>query len=271
MDACLVDGELANVLPFDDRGLAYGDGVFETLAMHGSHPRFWQQHMDRLGRGCERLGLHMPPQAVLLREAQTVAAGYRHSVVKIVVTRGSGGRGYRPDQAAAGRRVVSVHDFPEAIEAQAQAGVRARICSLRLAVQPALGGIKHLNRLEQVLAARELAAQPEQEGILLDADGHLVSGLSGNLFLVSDSRLLTPRVDRCGVRGVARALILRDYTSRCELRRMLPDMLPDADEVFLCNAVRGIVPVVGIDAHHWPVGPVTRSLQDWFRRVADSS
>jgi 4-amino-4-deoxychorismate lyase len=127
--------------------------------------------------------------------------------------------------------------------------------------------MKHLNRLEQVLAAAELAAAGADEGILLDHEEFLISAISSNIFLVSEQQLLTPRLDRCGVRGVVRGRIVKEFKSRCELRRVSLDMLPEAEEVFLCNTVRGIIPVLSIDDHQFKPGPVTRELQEW---MADS-
>lgn len=263
---CLVDGELSDCVPADDRGLAYGDGLFETLVVERGRPRFWQGHMDRLAAGCERLGLEAPGQGVLLREVQTVAAGETLCVVKIVLTRGSAGRGYGPPSEARPRRVVSAHRWPLSEEQQAalRRGVRVRICRLRLAIQPALGGMKHLNRLEQVLARAEWSDPEIAEGLLLDPEDHLVSAVAANLFLVSNGRLLTPRLDRCGVRGVLRAQVLKAFKSRSEQRRLTLDMLPEADEVFLCSTVRGIVPVRRVDHWEFDMGPVTREVMDWY-------
>jgi len=266
----LVNGEIAAFVPADDRGLSYGDGLFETIAVIGGRPRFWQAHMDRLDESCRRLSLDPPSQATLLREVQTVAAGQPRCVVKIILTRQAAGRGYATAGQRAVNRVVSAHDWPVNGDSLRQLGVEARTLELRLAQQPALGGIKHLNRLEQVLASLELEDSPGLEGILLDGDGHLISALSANLFLVSGGNLLTPRMDRCGVRGVVRGLILRDFKARCELRRIMPDMLPEVDEAFLCNAVRGIVPLRRLDALEWNIGPVTRDLQAWFERRAEA-
>jgi len=265
---CLVNGEISRHADADDRGLNYGDGLFETMAVLGGRPRFWQAHMDRLVEGCRRLSLDMPGQATLLREVQTAAAGQPRCVVKILISRRSDGRGYASNGQRASNRVVSAHSWPEGIEDLRDQGVSARTLELRLAQQTALGGIKHLNRLEQVLAAMELQSTPGMEGILLDQDGHLISALSSNLFLVFGGNLLTPRMDRCGVRGVVRGLILRDFKPRCELRRITADMLPEVDEAFLSNSVRGIVPLRAIDDLAWPVGPVTRELQAWFVRRA---
>ena len=250
MHECLVNGEILELVPASDRGFNYGDGLFETLAVTHGRPRWWQDHMDRLAAGCERMDIAVPPQAVLLREVQTVSAGLVRCVAKIVLTRGSGGRGYHPVLDGQANRVVSSHAWPTGIERDADEGVNAQVCELRLAIQPRLGGMKHLNRLEQVMASMELAASDSDEGILLDAEGNLISAISSNLFLVSGDQLLTPRLDRSGVRGVLRAVILRLFKSRCELRRISPDMLSEVSEVFLCSSVRGIIPVRRIDDHH---------------------
>ncbi len=263
MLSCLVDGVVSEYVPADDRGLAYGDGVFETLAVEGGRPRLWQAHMDRLALGCERLGLATPPQEVLWREVTTVAGGPPRCIAKIIISRGSGGRGYAPPARAEGLRVVSAHPWPEGLDRDREHGVHAVTCDIRVALQPALRGIKHLNRLEQVLAAAELAAKPGKEGILLNTEGYVIGAVNANLFAVIGDQLLTPRLDRCGVHGVLRELLLRDHLARCDRRRVTLDLLGEADEVFLCSAVRGIVPLRSIDALSWNIGPVTRELQAW--------
>jgi 4-amino-4-deoxychorismate lyase len=261
---CLIDGEISNYTAASNRGLNYGDGLFETLVVQNGRPRRWQAHMDRLGAGCERLGIVMPAQAILLREVQTVSAGLMGTVVKIVLTRGGAARGYQAHRDAVCVRIISAHAFPPDIEQRAAHGVKARVCDLRLAIQPALGGMKHLNRLEQVLASSELFEEDVSEGILLDREDHLISAISANIFLVMENRLLTPRLDRCGVRGVVRDQLLAAFSRRCEQRRIQMDLLHEADEVFICNSVRGIVPVTAIDAESYSIGPVTRELQDWL-------
>ena len=264
MIECLVNGEISTFVHSANRGLNYGDGLFETLHVHQGRPRRWQAHMDRLGAGCEQLGLDMPPQAILLREVQTVSAGLSEAVVKIIITRAGQGRGYMPPETTDSTRIVSSHIYPDGVLEQAREGVRARICDLRLAIQPALGGIKHLNRLEQVIASVETRKAGVAEGILLDGEDHIISAISANIFLVAEHRLLTPRLDRCGVRGVLRGLILAGFAARCEQRRLMVDILREVDEVFICNAVRGIVPVTSIDDYEFNIGPVTRELQTWF-------
>ncbi len=270
MYECLVDGEISRYVETTNRGLNYGDGLFETLSVMRGRPRRWQAHMDRLGAGCERLGLPMPPQAILLRDVQTVSAGLAATVVKIVLVRSGNGRGYSPSKVSSCVRIVSAHAYPQGLAHNAEKGVNARICKLRLAIQPALGGMKHLNRLEQVLASSESIGDDHTEGLLLDCENHLVSAISANIFLVMGELLLTPRLDQCGVRGVLREQILKAFGSRCEQRRIMVDMMTEADEVFICNSVRGVVPIVSIDDLEYPVGPVTREIQSWLEKCEAS-
>lgn len=262
---CLIDGEISTFVAAGNRGLNYGDGLFETLVVHNGRPRRWQSHMDRLFAGSERLGINAPPQAILLREVQNVSAGMLDCVVKIVLCRAGQARGYAPPQNAGCVRIVSAHEYPPDVEENAARGVKARICDLGLALQPALGGIKHLNRLEQVLASSEEFPEGVTEGILLDQESHVISAVSANIFLVLDERLLTPRLDRCGVRGVIRSQLLSAFGTRCEQRRIQVDLLQEADEVFICNSVRGIVPLTAIDGQSFDIGPVTRELQGWLQ------
>lgn len=282
MHDCLVNGEISNSVNVMDRGLNYGDGVFETLRVRAGKPRFWQSHMDRLETGCQRLGIERPDQAVLLREVQTVAAGHPECVVKIVITRGvpdpMASRGYAPPVNCPVTRIVSAHMLPPDIKtnvegvidpdntSHSRAGLKVRICELRLAHQPVLAGIKHLNRLEQVMARSEWNDPEISEGVMLDENDHLVCGTASNIFLVSAGRMLTPRLDRCGVRGVLRGEILRLFSARCEQRRITLDMLPEADEVFLCNSVRGIMPVRRINDWRYNLGPVTLEVKEWLER-----
>jgi 4-amino-4-deoxychorismate lyase len=268
MNECLINGEISTLVTASNRGLNYGDGLFETLLVNNGRPRRWQGHMDRLGVGCERLGLKMPPQSILLREVQTVSAGLANAVVKIVITRGGVARSYMPPEDDNCVRIVSAHLYPQGIAEIARKGVRARLCELRLAIQPALGGMKHLNRLEQVLASAELRKFDASEGVLLDREDNVVCAVAANIFLVMDDRLLTPRLDLCGVRGVVRGHILAGFAARSELRRITLDMVHEADEVFICNTVKGIVPVTAIDDQEYAIGPVTRELQTWLMESA---
>ncbi|MCJ7815964.1 MAG: aminodeoxychorismate lyase [Xanthomonadales bacterium] len=263
---CLVDGEISDQVSAADRGLLYGDGLFETISVIGGQPRFWQGHMDRLSAGCEQLGLPATPQAVLLRELKTICAGRPDCTVRIIITRGTAGQGYAPGIPAQSNRIVSAHSRPLSKENHSTFGIRARLCNLRLGIQPALAGMNHLTRLEQVTARAEWDDPLIFEGILLDREDHVISGVSSNIFLVYSGRLLTPRLDRCGIRGVMRSAILNAFRPRCEQRRLLLDMLPEAHEVFVCDSVHGILPVIRIDNWEYEIGTVTREVQDWLNQ-----
>jgi 4-amino-4-deoxychorismate lyase len=257
----LVDGHAETGLPLDDRGLAYGDGLFETIRFVAGRAPLWTGHMTRLARGCRRLRIEVPSKDQLLAEAQQIAGSERDAVIKIIVTRSSG-RGYAGDKDATARCMIMARSLP-GIDANAyRHGVRLRWCALRLSMQPALAGLKHLNRLEQVLARGEWRDPRIYDGLLCDQEGEVVSATSANLFIVRRGVLLTPKLDRCGVAGVARATILRRAAYFCRVReaRLRVDDVDSADEIFLSNAVRGIVPVRALARRRFRLGPVTRRL-----------
>ena len=261
---CLVNGEISAFVPVTNRGLHFADGVLELIPVLQGRPLRWQLHMDRLSLSCERLGVTAPAQAILLREVQTVSAGLAEAVVQIIVTRNGSSDTYATADDSGCTRIVSAHAYPTDALERSRHGVKARICDLRLSIQPALGGINHLNRLERVLATREMSGQDEQEGLLLDTEGNVISAIDANVFIVMGDRLLTPRLDRCGVRGILRAQVLAHFSARCEQRRIQEDFLREAHEVFLCDTVRGISPVTDIGDIHYGIGSVTREVQAWL-------
>lgn len=259
----LVDGVAAAHVAADDRGLLYGDGLFETIAYVSGRAPLWTRHMARLAEGCARLGLPAPDATGLARETSLVCAGLDRAVVRITLTRGSGPRGYAPPASPQPTRIVSAGPAPEIPPDWYHRGVRVRRCDLRLPEQPRLAGIKHLSRLESVLARAEWNDPAIVEGLLCDARGHVIGATSANLFAAIGGRLVTPKLDRCGVAGVARAQVLA-WREECEVRNLAMDEFMQADEVFLTNAVRGIVPVTALDERRWPVGAVARELrQRW--------
>jgi 4-amino-4-deoxychorismate lyase len=254
----LVDGHSALDVPLDDRGLAYGDGLFETIRFIGGAAPLWRGHMVRLMRGCKALRLTAPPPATLHRDA-TLLAAQDDCIVKLIVTRADG-RGYAGGTRA--RRIALRYAVPDVEPADYVLGVRARWCRLRLSLQPALAGLKHLNRLEQIIARAEWNDRRIREGLLCDADDRVIGATSANIFIVRRDRLLTPQLDRCGVAGVARAWIIAQAkrwlpVEECVLARK---DIESADEVFLSNAVRGIAPIRAIASQRFGIGPVTRRL-----------
>lgn len=245
-----VDGVADAALPADDRGLHYGDGLFETMRVTAGAVPLLDRHLARLARGCARLGFVAPDEALLRREIAAACAGRAAGVLKLIVTRGSAARGYRAPGAASPRRILSLHPAADRPGTHATEGVRLRTCSTRLAIGSALAGLKHLNRLEQVTARSEWQDEAIVEGLMLDAEGSVVGGTMTNLFLVRGGALVTPMLDRCGVSGVARAVVLECAQALgipASEQRLGREALDAADAMFLCNAVVGLWPARELD------------------------
>lgn len=260
----LIDGVVADRISALDRGLAYGDGLFESIRLVGATAPLWPRHMQRLSEGCDRLRMPAPDPAQLWREVQAVTRDMPHAVVRITITRGIGERGYALPTAPRPTRVVAAFAPPRISGDSYTQGVRMRVCDIRLAEQPMLAGMKHLNRLEQVLARAEWHDPAIAEGVLRDSHGRVVSATMANLFAVIDGALLTPALDHCGVAGVARAEVLavRPQTWVCELTL---DALHGASEIFLSSSVRGILPVRSLGERNYAAGGVARELQQHWR------
>jgi len=270
MTPVLVDGQPAPCIPAGDRGLAYGDGVFETLRLVAGRPRMLDRHLQRLERGCRRLGFAAPASALLETEIAAIAAAAPpDGVIKLIVTRGDGGRGYRPPSAPQPRRILSAHPAPGHDPAWWRDGVALRICTTRLGCNPALAGIKHLNRLEQVLARQEWDDPGVPEGLMLDHDGNLVCGTQANVFVVRDGMLMTPALDACGVEGVMRGFVLTQAAKmglRVTTGTLKLDLLAQAGELFVTNAVIGIWPVRTVGEQAFVPGPVAALMQQLLAR-----
>jgi 4-amino-4-deoxychorismate lyase len=229
-----------------DRGLAYGDGLFETIRVENGQPVLFQEHLQRLYEGCRSLGI--PPQlAHWVAELNRKSAQLQFGILKLIVTRGCGGRGYRPSQQPQTRSIFS--EFPPMDYSLAQKGIKAQICKIRLAQQPVLAGIKHLNRLEQVLASQELL-EGIHEGFMFDTQGNLIEGTRSNVFVAINGKLYTPSLDQCGIAGVLRAELIRFFSrdnskySPVSICQLSQEHLIEADEIFFCNSVAGVWPVL---------------------------
>ncbi|SDL89444.1 4-amino-4-deoxychorismate lyase [Franzmannia pantelleriensis] len=250
-------------LPLDDRGLAYGDGLFETVLLRDAQPLLWREHMARLQRGAERLDVELPAQDTLSELCAKAPPGL--AVLKLIVTRGSGGRGYRPPAVPSPRLRWQVMSFAPQ-PARWHEGVRVRHCQLRLGRQPALAGIKHLNRLENVLARSEWQDDAIAEGLLCDSHGQLVEATCMNLFWLRQGRLETPSLSHCGVAGTLREALLStlDITEV----EVGPEQLLDAEAVWLGNSLQGVWPLTQLDnaagecLRRWSLDPRHRLLQD---------
>ncbi len=260
----MINGEAGSRIDVGDRGLHYGDGVFETMAVLKGVARNFDAHMQRLARGCKRLGFAAPCTTLIAEEIGALCENRQRAVVKLIVTRGSGDRGYAPPPEAMPCRTLLRYEWPAGIEARRKSGVAVHTCETRLAINPALAGIKHLNRLEQVLAAKERAGSEFAEGLMLDTEGTLIEATHSNVFLVQDGGLVTPSLDHCGVAGIMRAKVI-DVADRAgiftKIVKVAAPSLNECQEMFLTNSLMGVVPVVQLDQRKLPAGKLTRRLQ----------
>jgi len=266
MPAVLINGKPGGAIAVTDRGLAYGDGVFESVPVTGGAPRLWPRHRARLRDGCRKLAIAFDDWDVLDEEVRRLAEDSGDAVVKVIVTRGGGARGYRPPLAAKPTRIVIALPPPDYPDDFAQLGIAARFCRKRLADDPDLAGVKHLNRLEQVLARMEWQDE-YQEGVMLDARDRVVEGTMSNLFIVEDGGLRTPLLDRCGVSGVMRNWIIEACRRRgvaVREDRLSREDLLQADGVFFCNVLIRAWPVRRLEGEReYDV----RAVHDLLRRL----
>lgn len=243
----LVDGSPADTVPVNDRGLQFGDGLFETLAVVDGRPACWEAHLQRLELGCARLGLPLPDRDRLADDAARVCTGRASGVLKILWTAGPSERGYRRPPTLTPTRVVRFSPSPQPA---APVAWRLVLCSHRWSDNPALAGIKHLNRLDQVLARAEADRAGADEGVMLAADGRVVSGTMTNLVLQAGGQLVTPRITTAGIAGIVRGLLLE---AAAQLGGEVHEVdvgvarLRAADAVYACNSLVGMVRVATID------------------------
>lgn len=247
----LVDGHRDNRVSIDDRGLAYGDGLFETIAIQSGQIQLRTLHIQRLLRGCEKLAINLDEVAlnndIDLAVDEVAASGAAYAVLKIIITRDSLARGYAPNVNAISHRFLTASLTAARDESLEQNGIALRLCQTPIAINPLLAGMKHLCRLENVLARAEWHDEDFFEGVLRDTKNRVVEGTMSNLFLIKNRSLLTPSLKRCGVEGVMRQLIIEHCAPAlnfpvtvCDLS--VEDML-GADELFICNSLIAILPV----------------------------
>ena len=260
------DRQINQLLDMQERGLHYGDGLFETLLKVNDEIPLWNNHLDRLQRGCKKLEISLPEESWLLDKIEAESSGHDSAVIKLIVTRGNGGRGL--EIPVAGQASVFVLRYPYKPISQLELELDVAICQTRLPINPNLAGLKHLNRLDYVLAAIELGRLGNKnEAILLDTDGYVVEGIISNLFFCQGENVYTPSLEFAGVEGIMRQQILKyfeDQAIHVEIGRFNCDLLLNASECFLCNSVHGIRPIRALDDVIFTTGTISQMLMRSF-------
>ncbi|NBC14962.1 MAG: aminodeoxychorismate lyase [Gammaproteobacteria bacterium] len=269
----LIDGRKDDRVPASDRGLHYGDGLFETIAVRHGRPCLWHRHWTRLTTGCARLHIPVPDAARVSADVERllIGADAGDGVLKLMLTRGSGPRGYAPPPAPTPRCILSFAPGLPGPSAGAKAGVRLTLCEAHLGENPRLAGIKHLNRLEQVLARAEWSDPAILDGLMCNAQGQVVCGTMSNVFVLDDHGLATPPLTTCGVAGTVRAVVYEcaDALGIPVSERVLrPAELFAARGLIITNALRGAVPVADLGGHPYPPEMVPAELIERVRQIA---
>ncbi len=267
----IVNGQRTDALAIGNRGLHYGDGLFETLVAAKGQPLLWDRHWQRLAQGCERLDLVLPAPGAIRAAIAELAGAEPFCAVKIMVTRAAQARGYRPSGRGTDW-IVSAHPWMPPTE-ERHAGVQATWCRLRLATPNACAGMKTLNRLEQVLAQREWKP-PVREGLMQDPQGLVIEGTMSNIFVAKAGGLATPPLTDCGIAGVMRAAVI-DAAMRhaipVSIEPLTRARIEQADELFLTNSLIGIWPVRDLAGHAFDVGPVSQRLLAILQAQGDAA
>ena len=247
----LINGQRAERISIRDRGFQYGDGCFETVRVLSNKPILWSAHLKRLKNTCKTLQLSVNFELLQSEITQLLQGNKTADVIlKITVTRGEGGRGYTPPEHANCTRIIQLIDY---VAADTRTGARVVVCQHRLSSNSLLGGIKHLNRLDQVIASAQIPADFD-EGLCLDEQGSVIEGCRSNLLLAIDNQLVTPDLGKSGVEGVMLNYLIDKFKvldTRVLRKTISLRELKTASEIFLCNSVFGIWPVAEIENEDW--------------------
>ncbi len=261
---CLINGQAQTQLNAEDRAIHYGDGLFETMLYQHGKIALWKQHYSRLDAGCKVLGLANVDEKTLLKDLETLTKKLSNEcyLIKLIISRGAAGRGLHVDKTIAISRIFLAYDF-DVKALKSNKPKQLTLCKIRLMRNKTLGGIKHLNRLNYVLAADELDAKFD-EGIMLNDRDELVECITNNLFFIKEKTIFTAPIDDCGVAGIKRQQVIdtaKDLGIMVCIKAILFEDLKQMDECFITNAVVGLQSVASIDSVDFTKQAMTQKLQ----------
>ncbi len=266
MKFCLVNGVQQNHLDIESRSIAYGDGLFTTAKIHNGQIQYLPLHIKRLLLGCDKLGITPPNDLDLLHQLTAIASNYSLAVLKVIISAASGGRGYARASGNNHDLIIMVHDYPQHYDSLAVSGIKLGLSQQQLGLNPMLSGLKHLNRLEQVLLRQELSKSNLDDLLVTNIKGELIEATSANVFLFIEDKLYTPDVSQSGVNGLMRQAILQRY-QHTRVTSLMPDDIDKAQEIFICNCVSGVIPVSSYQQRRLPIA-LSLAIRNDMNKVA---
>jgi len=242
MKSCLVNGIRQNHIEIQNRGIAYGDGLFTTAKVLNGSIEYLSAHIERLIFGCKKLGITPPSKQELIKQLTSVAKDYSLAVLKVIITANSGGRGYARAKCNEHDLIIMIHDYPHHYDALANVGIKLGLSKQQMGINPMLAGLKHLNRLEQVLLKEELSIRAEDDLLVANINNEIIEATSANLFVLLKGKWHTPDVSQSGVNGIMRQAILQRFPDTI-IKPLILDDIIQAQAMFICNCIMGIMPV----------------------------
>ncbi len=266
MKFCSVNGIQQNHIDIENRGLAYGDGLFTTAKILNGNIQYLTKHVERLFLGCEKLGITAPSQVELVKQLSKVAKSYSLAVLKVMITASSGGRGYERSKGNEHDLIIMVYGYPLHYDELANTGVKLGLSTQQLGLNPMLAGLKHLNRLEQVLLRQELSSRGEDDLLVANIENEVIEATSANVFFFIDGQLYTPDVSQSGVNGIIRQAILQRYPETI-IKPMTLDDVAKAQAMLICNCVMGVMPVNTFNGKALSIEPVQNVRENMNQEV----
>jgi len=264
MNKILINGKKDNRISVTDRGFQYGDCLFETIAYKNNTLIYWREHLQGMNNACKFLDLEIIDEDIWLKDIKkTIKDNDQDLVIKLIYSRGEAQRGYKIPESTSVMRVVMSSPLPVYAEELYSQGVRLTICETPASSNSRLAGIKHLNKLENILARNEWSDKKIFEGLMLDDFNNVIEGTMTNLFVVKNNSLYTPILKRSGVNGIIRQRIIdlakndNIVTQQIEIKL---DKLLEMDEIFISNSLIGLCPVNKIDTNYYKIGSITKQL-----------
>ncbi len=270
--AIWVDGEPAAALPIPDRGLDFGDGLFETLLLQRGQPLLLDYHMQRLQQGLEVLAF---PDCIRSAREQLLSACDHFTeepwaVLRLTLTRGAGPRGYASPEHVVPRVIITSAALQQS-RTDLSDPITLGWSDIAWSIQPRLAGIKHLNRLEQVLAANQARSLGVDDVVMLDATGLVCSLSAANIFMVANGQLVTPSLNQAGIAGTRRRLVIEQLAPALGIevsqQAVHVQQLTEAQELFCCNAIRGLQPIGRLGERIWQAHPICSALHARYKQA----